>query len=785
MSSERRLTPDRVGRRIRLRGTTQGVGLRPWIHGLARELSLVGSATNTRGGVEIEAWGSAGALERLLERLRGAPAVEAIDQETLEGTPPPTPSGDFRLGSRATAGESCVPLSPDRAVCAACWAEVRDPRDRRYGYPFTSCTACGPRFTLARALPWDRAHTSMADFPLCAACRREHATPGDRRHHAEANTCPRCGPRLCLETPEGEAWPDGRGAGDALALETAVAALSRGAILAVRGIGGYHLVCDATDAEAVARLRKRKGRARKPFAVMVPDLAAARALAHVDAVEEGLLAGPEAPIVLLQRRADAPIAEAVAPGLPWLGLLLAYTPLHRLLVEGVGRPLVATSGNPSGEPIATGREEARRLSPLVDGFLHHDREITAPCDDSVARVFAGRPRVLRRSRGFAPLPLALPTVLPAPVLGCGAQLNATVCLAHGERAWPSPHLGDLGSPESADAWQRAVERLEDWVGARAEAIAHDLHPGYTSTRLAVAREAALHVPVQHHHAHVASAIAEHQLAGPVVGVVFDGTGLGRDGTAWGGELMLADAAGFVRLATLRAIPLAGGEAAIREVWRLALAVLEDAFDGAPPLEALPLFRTLPSERIDAVRALLRSGVRCLPAHGAGRWFDALGALVLGCPTADYSGDVAIRWNAEADPAARRPYPFDLREPDRRDGPDVPRLEIDLRPLVREAVSDTLSGRPASGISGRFHATLAAAVAAALERLGSAVSGRPVVLTGGCFQNPRLAEDVAAALAGRFAVHLHERLSPGDGGLAVGQALIAGAALAGARTSTGG
>lgn len=774
----------RVGRRIRLRGTTQGVGLRPWIHGLARELDLTGGATNTGDGVEVEAWGPPAALERLVERLRGAApgggAVEALAWEPLEGAPPEASRGGFRLGSRPSAGAARVSLSPDRAVCETCLAEVGDPRDRRFGYAFTSCTACGPRFTLARGLPWDRARSTMADFPMCADCRREHATPGDRRHHAEANACPRCGPRLYLETADGEAReaPDG-------ALETAALALRRGAILGVRGIGGYHLVCDATDAGVVDRLRKRKRRARKPFAVMVADAEAARALAHLDAAEEALLCAPEAPIVLLRRRDDAPVTDAVAPGLPWIGLLLGYSPLHRLLTRAVGRPLVATSGNPSGEPIATSHRDARRLSGLVDGFLQHDREITAPCDDSVARVFAGRPRVLRRSRGWVPRPLALPTALPAPVLACGAQLANTVCLAVADRAWPSPHLGDLGSPESADAWEREVARLEAWLGVRAEAIAHDLHPDYTSTRLGLARDAARHVPVQHHHAHVASAIAEHHLEGPAVGVVFDGTGLGTDGTAWGGEILLADAAGFARLASLRPLSLAGGEAAIREVWRLALAALEDAFDGAPPLDALPLFRALAPERVDAVRSLLRSGLRCLPAHGAGRWFDALGALVLACPTADYSGDVATRWNAAADAEARRPYPFDLREPDRRDGPDVPRLEIDLRPLVRAAVRDVLAGRAAPEIAGRFHATLASAVAAALERLGPQVRGRPVALAGGCFQNARLAEDVAAALSGRFAVHLHERVPPGDGGLALGQALVAGAALAGARTATGG
>ena len=438
----------------------------------------------------------------------------------------------------------------------------------------------------------------MTDFPRCAACRREYESPGDRRHHAEASACPDCGPRLVYES-EGE---DLEGTP---ALASAVQALRAGSIVAVRGVGGYHLVCDATDATVVARLRDRKRRPGKPFAVMVADVAAARVLAEIGAVEERLLRGPEASIVLLRRRASAPLAEAIAPGLPWIGLMLAYTPLHHLLLQGVGRPLVATSANPSGEPIVYRRTDCGRLRNLADGFLHHDREITAPCDDSVASVIGEKPCVLRRSRGHVPRPLALPAALSEPVLACGAELSSTFCVARGDRAWPSQYLGDLGSPEAADGYEQAVERMERWLGERAAVVAHDLHPDYTSTRYAKAREARLHVAVQHHHAHVASAIAEHHLAGPVVGVVFDGTGLGTDGTAWGGELLLADAAGFERLATLRPILLAGGEAAIREVWRLGLAVLDDAFVDAPPLEALPLFRALPPE-LAAVNDLARA-----------------------------------------------------------------------------------------------------------------------------------------------------------------------------------
>lgn len=782
MASELVAAPACRGRRIHLHGTTQGVGLRPFIHRAARELGITGSATNTGLGVDIEAYGVPDALEALTDRLRGgtleAASVEAIDWEPLARVASGDVPEHFHLGARRSEGPCVVPVAPDLATCPECLAEVRRPGDRRYGYPFTSCTACGPRFSLLHELPWERARTSMTDFPMCAACRREYESPGDRRHHAEASACPDCGPRLVYES-EGE---DLEGTP---ALASAVQALRAGSIVAVRGVGGYHLVCDATDATVVARLRDRKRRPGKPFAVMVADVAAARVLAEIGAVEERLLRGPEASIVLLRRRASAPLAEAIAPGLPWIGLMLAYTPLHHLLLQGVGRPLVATSANPSGEPIVYRRTDCGRLRNLADGFLHHDREITAPCDDSVARVIGEKPCVLRRSRGHVPRPLALPAALSEPVLACGAELSSTFCVARGDRAWPSQYLGDLGSPEAADGYEQAVERMERWLGERAAVVAHDLHPDYTSTRYAKAREARLHVAVQHHHAHVASAIAEHHLAGPVVGVVFDGTGLGTDGTAWGGELLLADAAGFERLATLRPILLAGGEAAIREVWRLGLAVLDDAFVDAPPLEALPLFRALPPERIDAVRELLRRGVGCLPAHGAGRWFDALGALVLDRPFAAHSGDVATRWNGVADASARSPYPFDLSAPERRSGPDAPRFELDLRPLVRAVVRDKLAGRAAAEISGRFHATLGAAVAAALERLRGTLASRPVVLTGGCFQNALLTERMAAALVGRgWSVHWHERVPSGDGGLALGQALVAGAALR-SRATTGG
>jgi hydrogenase maturation protein HypF len=758
-----------AGRRIQLHGVTQGVGLRPFIHRVARECGVTGRASNSSYGVTIEAFGSDAALDRLLDRIApqgGGPGeIERLDWEPLRGPAP----DDFAIDPSTREGEMQIALAPDLATCPQCRREIGDRADRRFGYAFTSCTACGPRFTIARELPYERARTSMDAFALCDACRREYTTPGERRHHAETNACPDCGPRIRFATPEGRTL-----ARDADAVAAAARLLCGGGGVALRGIGGYHLAVDATDAAAVARLRARKQRPTKPFAVMVRDLAAARALAYVSAAEAALLASPEAPIVLLRRRPTGCVVDAVAPGLPWIGLLLPNTPLHELLLAAVLRPLVMTSGNRSGEPIACGVAEAEeRLAGLVDGFLHHDREIVAPCDDSVARVVAGRVCLLRRSRGYVPRPLPLPRPSQQTLLACGAQLASTICLARGDRAWLSQHLGDLDSLEAAQGFTRAVERMERWLGTRAEVVAHDLHPHYASTRYALSREAELHVGVQHHHAHAASAIAEHALEGPVLAVVFDGTGLGSDGSAWGGEVLLADASGFERLATLRPIQLAGGEVAIREVWRLALAVLEDAFDGAPPLEALALFRKVDEARLEGVRALLRRGVRCLPAHGAGRWFDALGALWLEQPVALHQGDVAVRWQAAAAREVLPGYPFELgqRPAGSAGGGEVP-LEIDLRPMVRAAVHDRLSGRPAALVSGRFHATLAAATAAALARLRATTGARPVVLSGGCFQNELLVDRMRRSLGSRWRVYTHERVPPGDGGLALGQALVA-------------
>jgi hydrogenase maturation protein HypF len=758
------LGPDE-GRRIEIRGTVQGVGMRPFVYRLARELGLGGRVRNDALGVTVEAFGPAAALDAFERRLR-AEHPPAAAYEAFRAAPiAPEPAAEFVIVESRGAEERRVSIPPDLATCEACLSEVRDPADRRHRYPFANCTDCGPRFTIARDVPYDRAATTMAPFAMCADCAREYRDPRDRRFHAEPIACPACGPRLSLCGPGGEPVPD------ADPLRTAAAALRAGGILAVKGLGGFHLACDATSSEAVRRLRERKRREEKPLAVMVADLAGAGRLAELSPAARSLLASAERPIVLCPRRAGAALAPEVAPDGPLLGLLLPYSPLHHLLLAEAGRPLVMTSGNLSEEPIATRDGEAlSRLAGVADLFLLHDREIENRADDSVARLVAGRPLVMRRSRGYVPRPVALRSRLRRPVLACGAHLKNTFCLASGDQATLGPHVGDLDNLETYAALEEAVERLERFLRVRPAVVAHDLHPGYLSTRYALERARALSVPtvgVQHHHAHVASAMGEHGLAGPVLGVAFDGTGQGTDGTAWGGELMLADLRGFERLATLRPIPLAGGKRAIREPWRAALAALDDAFAGDPPLDRLGLFASVPAAEVAVVRRMIASGLNAPLAHGAGRLFDVLGALALGRGRSRYEGQVAMALDGAADPVEPGRYPFPLEQG------EAP-WRLDWRPLLRAAVEDLLAGRPAGTVSARFHRSLSAATAE-LVRAAAARHGRlPVVLTGGCFQNARLAEGVLEELGGDFAVYLHGQVPPGDGGIALGQALVADA-----------
>jgi len=758
------VVPTSPGVRIEVRGLVQGVGFRPWVFGLAAAAGLRGRVWNHAAGVTIEAYGPTAELGAFVRRVARPPMPAArVHELRCEPLAEPAPSGFTIVASRG--GEAPRPSIPaDLATCDDCRRDVAEPGGRRAGYAFTSCTRCGPRYTIATDVPWDRAGTTMAGFALCPACAREYEDPRDRRFHAEQTACPACGPRLRLVDAQGAAVP-----GDPVA--AAAALLRAGGIVAVKGLGGYHLACDATSATAVATLRRRKQRDAKPFAVMVADLDAAERVAAPTPPERVLLADARRPIVLVARRAGAGLAAELAPGLPVVGLMLPYTPLHELLLAAVGRPLVMTSGNRSDEPMACDDADAlRRLGGgIADHVLAHDRAIANRCDDTVARVVAGRPVLLRRGRGWVPGGLRVGRPFPQPVLGTGGHLKNAFCLGAGDTAWLGPHVGDLETHEACADFETMVARFQRFVGVAPAVIAHDLHPDYATTRWALRQTGVTTIGVQHHHAHVASALAEHDLDGPVLGLAWDGTGWGPDGTAWGGELLLATLADYRRVATLRSIALAGGEAAIREPWRLALAVLEDAFDGAPPLACLPLFEQVAAARVDIVRRQLAVGLNVPRAHGGGRWFDAVGALVLAAPRARYEGELAMRLGGVADPDARRPYGFALDA--------QPTLAtVDLRPAVRALVADVLDGTPAPVVAGRFHATMVAAGAAMVAHAASAAGALPVVLTGGCFQNPLLAAGLVDALGARHRVCLHGDVPPNDGGVALGQAVIAAARL---------
>lgn len=751
-----------LGRRIEIRGVVQGVGFRPWIYRLATEEGLGGRVRNDATGVTIEAYGSEEALDVFMHRLEGSPPPAAVIGEIRSCVISPEAVEEFSIVQSHETAERRISIPPDLATCPACIAEIFDPADRRYRYPFTNCTNCGPRFTITRDVPYDRPATTMSAFRMCAACQREYDSVTDRRFHAQPNACPVCGPRLELLTPDGHVLihEDLIGA--------AAAALAAGRVVAIKGLGGFHLACDATSPEAVQRLRVRKRRDEKPFAVMVRDAAQADEIALLTRDERHLLASVERPIVLAPRRADSGLAAEAAPNNPLVGVMLPYTPLHHLLMNEVRRPLVMTSGNLCEEPLAYRNHEAlQRLAGIADLFLMHDREIETRCDDSVARIIGGRPAVLRRARGYVPKAIPVLPRFDVPVLACGALVKNTFCIGTGEAAYLGPHIGDLENLETYRSFEEAIARMERFLRVAPAVIAYDLHPEYLSTAYALARPEQVKIGVQHHHAHVVSAMAEHGLTGPVIGVAYDGTGFGTDGTAWGGEVLVARHETFERVATLRPIPLAGGDAAIRQPWRIALALVEDAFDGRPPLDALPLFSGIPSQKETVIRQMLATRYRSPLAHGAGRYFDGVGALVLARPESRYEGQIALEWNGVADRAETGSYGYGI---DRQRSP----WEVDLRPMIRDVVRDLIAGVSAATISARFHNTMTAATAEVVREAARLHGALPVVLTGGCFQNARLAESLAGELASGFTVHLHRLVPPGDGGLALGQAVVAAA-----------
>ncbi len=752
------------GRRIEIRGIVQGVGFRPWVYRLAGAHGLGGWVRNDARGVTIEAFGPAASLDAFVSALQASPPPAARIADFSWRAIAGRPETAFRIIASEPSADRRMSIPADLATCPDCVREIGDPADRRYRYPFTNCTNCGPRFTIALDIPYDRPNTTMAPFRMCPACHAEYESPSDRRFHAQPNACPACGPRLWL------AGPDGGDLASADPIADAALAIRRGAIVAVKGLGGFHLACDAASAAAVAELRAGKRRDEKPFAVMAADLAGAGTIADLDADERQLLLSVERPIVIARRRASAALAPNVAPGNPLVGVMLPYAPLHHLLLAAAGRPLVMTSGNLSEEPLAYRNDEALdRLAGIADVFLLHDREIDTRCDDSVARVIAGAPVVIRRSRGHVPRGIAARGSFSEPVLACGALLKNTFCLGVDGTAYLGPHIGDLENLETFDAYDHAIGRMERFLGVRPAVIAHDLHPAYLSTRYALDRPEPLKVAVQHHHAHVCAAMAEHEMNGPVIGVAYDGTGLGSDGQAWGGEILVAEYTRFTRVATFRPIRLAGGDLAIRQVWRQALALIDDAFDGDAPLDRFALFGRVPPRHVAVVRAMLAHGVNTPAAHGVGRYFDAVGALALGKTESRFEGQVALEWNLAADPDEDGRYRFVVAG-----GPGP--QELDLRPAIRMLTGELLAGVSPGVVSARFHNTLAAATVELIEIARRRFGDLPAVLTGGVFQNALLVERVIREAGPAVRVLRHALVPPGDGGLALGQAVIASAVI---------
>lgn len=770
--------PEQKERRgIRVLGTVQGVGFRPFVYRLAREHGLTGRVWNTGAGVEIEVEGDASRLDAFADRLRAeAPPSARIDGIEVREE---EARGDLVFSvmpSGVSAGE-LQPVPPDLATCALCLAECLDPDARRFGYPFTNCTNCGPRFTIIEALPYDRARTTMGGFELCDDCLAEYRTPADRRFHAEPIACAACGPTLVFR--EGErTTTDG-------AIRAAVATLRAGRIVAIKGLGGFQLACAAGGETAVLRLRERKHREAKPFAIMVPDLASARAICDVSDAEASTLSGPRAPIVLLGLR-DPPahelgVASGVAPGLKTLGVMLPPTPLHHLLLRAFAGPLVMTSGNLTDEPIAGGNDEAmRRLGGIADAFLLHDREIASRYDDSVVRIDDGQVDVVRRARGYAPEPIRFPKVAPAPILAAGPQLKNTFCLVRGDRAFVSQHIGDLDDALTQAHYHDTLERYRRIFAIEPEMVAHDLHPDCTATRFACSLEGVTTVGVQHHHAHVVSCMAEHGVTEPVIGVAFDGSGYGADGAVWGGELLVADWRGFRRAAHLAYLPLPGGDAAAREPWRMALAALAHTFGEEGADIASSLLMRIPRGRAGPVFEMARRGVHAPPTSSAGRLFDAVAALIGVRDLNGYEGQAAVELETRVDPSEAFAYPLPLLISEEADpGASGDTAIWDSSALIRAVVGDLRRGADVGTIAARFHNSLSAAIVEGCRWLRETDGLDVVVLSGGCFQNRRLLTSSRTAL-GRagFRVLGHHRVPCNDGGVSLGQAAVALATMNG-------
>lgn len=745
--------------RIEIRGIVQGVGFRPFAYRIANEHGISGSVSNNPTGVAILASGDGEQLNLFLKSLRDEAPPAAVVEEVSVFTAEPFEARSFEIAPSGHRGERHALVSPDLATCDDCVAELFDPSDRRYRYPFINCTSCGPRFTIIADTPYDRPNTSMAAFRMCPDCEREYNDPSDRRFHAQPNACPVCGPEVWLADAAGRRLQGGP-------IVEAAGLLAEGRILALKGLGGFHLACDATADGTVRELRERKNRYGKPLAVMVRDVEEAARYCYLDDREEELLCSVRRPIVLLRERGGSPLSRQVATGLSHQGLFLPYTPLHHLLLEEAGLPLVMTSGNISSEPIVTDNAEAlARLSGIADSFLMHDRDILVRYDDSVSRVFRGAEMPLRRARGYAPYPEKVKPAARVQVLAVGAELKNAFCLLRGDEAFVGQHIGDMDSSSELEHFEEALAAIKRLFSLEPEVVAHDLHPEYVTTQLAREMGRPL-VGVQHHHAHVAACMADNRLEGEVLGVAWDGTGYGEDGTAWGGEFLLCDGPGYRRLAHLFRYPMPGADACIFRLYRMVMGVMSELF--AEPGEALERLRRrfdMDDGEAESLAFQLENRFNAPLTSSAGRMFDVAAAISGLRSLAQYDGQAA----GELEAAVERVedlYSFDI---DMSGWPWV----VDTRQMFREMMADADSGRSAGVIAGKFHATMALVVVDTAAALSRETGVDRVALSGGVFQNALLADRAVAGLESvGLTVYVHRRVPCNDGGIALGQAMVA-------------
>jgi len=753
---------------VALEGCVQGVGFRPAVYRFAVQHQLSGSVRNTLQGLLIDVEGDERAIASFLDALAAFVAIGGgPSRRSVTWGQPRGMARRFSIDASLRDGSTQLVPVPDLAICDRCLTDLRDPNDRRHGHAFVTCTTCGPRFTIVRTLPYDRGGTTMADFAMCADCRREYEIPSDRRFHAETISCPRCGPALGVRGRNGELIS---GSGP---INFAAGVLARGGIIAVKGIGGYHLACDATRPAAVAELRTRKQRESKPLAVMVKDVAAARVLCHVSEEEAQLLTSAARPIVLLAKRAATTVANNVAPHSRELGLMLAYTPLHHLVLDVVDAPIVMTSGNATDDTIAHVDADALdRLGGVADLFLLHDRPIHVQCDDSVARVVRGEPRLIRRSRGYVPLAVRLPVDATRPVLACGGELKNTFALVRGSDAFLSQHLGDLTSERAYRSFVDSIEHFKGLLSVTPEVVAHDLHPAYRSTVYAKTLDGVERVGVQHHHAHIASCLADNGVDRRVIGVAWDGTGYGVDGHVWGGEFLIADLTDFVRAGHFELVPMPGGDAAVREPWRMAAALLKTAYGDAMATLDLAFVRRLDPAAWRTLSRAIDRGLNAPLTSSAGRLFDAVASLLGLRDNVEFEGQAAMELEALAERRADRIYPTGLTETDGS-------LIVRTHDIFCAVVDDLLRETAQATISARFHATLVDVLVQVCRRIRQRTGIDAVALSGGVFQNAWLLGAAVDALeTAGFEVYSHRQVPANDGGLALGQAAVAARRMSG-------